>query len=108
MLRSRYGLRFSSNTVNIVTNSRSTSRGVPLALVVRRALMINGPIRPALVSPGSSTWLWYIQRMELGSFGPGPARSGTGQVYVHSPAGGTAASPLSKPEGRPVDGAPSE
>ncbi len=45
-----------------------------------RAVTITGPIRPLLVSPTSSTCEWYIHITELGSIGPGPARSGT--VYV--------------------------
>ncbi len=35
------------------------------------------PMSPALVSPVSSQWEWYIHMREEGSAGPGPERSGT-------------------------------
>lgn len=94
MFESRYGLAFSSKTVNSVKSSRSTSIGEPSGFAIPFFVMTIGPTRPAFVSPGSSTCEWYIQRLELPSIGPGPARSGTFHVYVYVSPGSTASSPL--------------
>ena len=56
------------------------------------------PIRPALTSATSSKCEWYIQSSELGSDGPGPARSVTCQTNVQLEPGGMMSSILSRPK----------
>ena len=73
-----------------------------------RAVTTMKPVRPAYVSPTSSVWEWYIHITEEPSCGPGPARSGTSQVYVCVPPVGTASSALAAPEVPSEYGAPSE
>ena len=80
MLSSSQGLRFSSDTMNMVTSSRSTSFGLPSGRAIPRRVTTIGPMRPAYVSATSSTWEWYIHMTELPSIGPGPERSGTRQT----------------------------
>ena len=60
-----------------MTNSRSTSFGVPSARALPVPVTMTGPISPEYVSPTSSVCEWYIHITELPSIGPGPARSGT-------------------------------
>ena len=72
-----------------------------------RAVITMGPTSPALVSAISSVCEWYIHITEEPSIGPGPARSGTFQLYVNVSPGATASSALA---GAPVPsayGAPS-
>src|SRR5574341_561201 len=99
----------------MVTNSLSTSLGWILlgslgsgvTVELSRYIMI-GPTSPALVSPASSTCEWYIHIMELPSFGPGPARAGTGHVKFTIAPFGMLSSLLFKPEVLSLYGAPSE
>src|SRR3954447_19858234 len=108
MLDARYVLVFSSNTVNSVKSSRSTSVGDPSGFAIPFLVITIGPIRPAFVSPGSSTCEWYIQRAVLPSIGPGPARSGTFHVYVYVLPGATASSALVPGPAPSAYGAPSD
>lgn len=55
------------------------------------------PMRPALTSATSSKCEWYIHRSELGSAGPGPARSVTCHTNVQLEPGGMMSSFLSRP-----------
>ena len=73
-------LSSSCTCMNDAMISRSTSLGEPSARALPRAVMIIGPKRPVLMSRTSSTCEWYIHITELPSIGPGPARSGTGQM----------------------------
>ena len=59
--------------------------------------MTMAPMSPAYPSAASAVWLWYIHMTDDGSRGPGPARSGTFQTYVHCSLAGTESSPLSVP-----------
>src|SRR3990172_4366072 len=85
---------------------RSTSVGTRSTPPIPFPVMTIGPMRPAFVSPGSSTWEWYIHITELPSIGPGPARSGTGHTYVCVPPGGIVSSAFRSV--RSLYGAPSE
>src|SRR6266508_539133 len=76
--------------VNRVTNWRSTSLGEPSRRALPLAVTMIGPTSPALVSPLSSTWEWYIHNTEEGSFGPGPERAGTCHTCRTRPPGGAA------------------
>lgn len=60
--------------------------------------MMMGPESPALVSATSLKWEWYIQSIELGSLGPGPARSVTCHTNVQLEPGGMMSSNLSRPD----------
>src|SRR3954454_19114193 len=108
MFDARYVLAFSSKTVNSVNSSRSTSTGDPSGFAIPFFVITIGPIRPAFVSPGSSTCEWYIQSVELPSIGPGPARSGTFHVYVYVSPGATASSALVPGPAPSAYGAPSD
>jgi hypothetical protein len=106
MLASRLWLSSSLKMTKKATTSRSTSRGLRSGPPAPLRVMMMGPMSPVKRSNSPSAIDWYVHTTLLGSAGPGPARSGTFQLYTKVVCGSMASSNLFTPSAAPSDMAP--